>query len=69
MKLSKHALMDLYEMSSGISSIAPLNIMGLESPNSAILSATIFNVVIIIALIPLALRAVAKLHIDPVSGV
>lgn len=35
-----------------------LNIMGLTSPESAILSAVIFNAVIIIALIPLALRGV-----------
>ena len=35
-----------------------LNIMGLESPESAILSAVIFNALIIIALIPLALRGV-----------
>ncbi|HUI08623.1 MAG TPA: potassium-transporting ATPase subunit KdpB [Verrucomicrobiae bacterium] len=38
--------------------IAPLNIMGLHSPTSAILSAVIFNALIIIALIPLALRGV-----------
>jgi len=38
--------------------IAPLNIMGLRSPTSAILSAVIFNALIIIALIPLALRGV-----------
>jgi len=38
--------------------IAPLNIMGLQSPISAILSAVIFNAVIIIVLIPLALRGV-----------
>ena len=38
--------------------IAPLNIMGLKSPLSAILSAVIFNALIIIALIPLALRGV-----------
>ena len=38
--------------------IAPLNIMGLQSPLSAILSAVIFNAVIIIVLIPLALRGV-----------
>jgi K+-transporting ATPase ATPase B chain len=38
--------------------IAPLNIMFLKSPESAILSAVIFNAVIIIALIPLALRGV-----------
>jgi K+-transporting ATPase ATPase B chain len=38
--------------------IAPLNIMGLGSPMSAILSAVIFNALIIVALIPLALRGV-----------
>jgi len=39
--------------------IAPLNVMRLVSPQSAILSAVIFNALIIIALIPLALRGVA----------
>jgi potassium-transporting ATPase ATP-binding subunit len=38
--------------------ISPLNVMGLKSPDSAILSAVIFNALIIIALIPLALRGV-----------
>jgi potassium-transporting ATPase ATP-binding subunit len=38
--------------------IAPLNIMFLKSSESAILSAVIFNALIIIALIPLALRGV-----------
>ena len=38
--------------------IAPLNVMQLHSPNSAILSAIIFNALIIVALIPLALRGV-----------
>jgi K+-transporting ATPase ATPase B chain len=38
--------------------IAPLNIMRLHSSTSAILSAIIFNALIIIALIPLALRGV-----------
>jgi K+-transporting ATPase ATPase B chain len=38
--------------------IAPLNIMNLASPLSAILSAVIFNAIIIILLIPLALRGV-----------
>ena len=38
--------------------IAPLNIMGLGSPKSAILSAVVFNALIIIALIPLSLRGV-----------
>ncbi|OKI71545.1 potassium-transporting ATPase subunit KdpB [Streptomyces sp. MJM1172] len=35
-----------------------LNIMGLHSPNSAILSAVVFNALIIIALVPLALKGV-----------
>lgn len=39
-------------------SLQALNIMGLSSPQSAILSAIIFNALIIIALIPLALRGV-----------
>ncbi|HTY87823.1 MAG TPA: potassium-transporting ATPase subunit KdpB [Candidatus Acidoferrum sp.] len=39
--------------------IAPLNIMHLRTPESAILSAVIFNALIIVALIPLALRGVA----------
>jgi K+-transporting ATPase ATPase B chain len=39
--------------------IAPLNIMKLASPQSAILSAIMFNALIIVALIPLALRGVA----------
>jgi K+-transporting ATPase ATPase B chain len=38
--------------------IDPLNIMRLQSPASAILSAVIFNALIIIALVPLALRGV-----------
>jgi len=38
--------------------IAPLNVMHLASPESAILSAVIFNAVIIVLLIPLALRGV-----------
>jgi K+-transporting ATPase ATPase B chain len=39
--------------------ITPLNVMKLASPQSAILSAVIFNALIIIALIPLALKGVA----------
>jgi K+-transporting ATPase ATPase B chain len=35
-----------------------LNIMKLDNPHSAILSAVIFNALIIVALIPLALRGV-----------
>ena len=38
--------------------IAPLNVMRLASPQSAILSAVIFNALIIVLLIPLALRGV-----------
>jgi K+-transporting ATPase ATPase B chain len=38
--------------------IAPLNLMGLASPQSAILSAVIFNALIIVLLIPLALKGV-----------
>jgi K+-transporting ATPase ATPase B chain len=38
--------------------IAPLNVMRLSSPTSAILSAVIFNAIIIILLIPLALKGV-----------
>jgi len=38
--------------------IAPLNVMRLSSPQSAILSAVIFNALIIVLLIPLALRGV-----------
>lgn len=39
--------------------LSALNIMGLTSPQSAILSAVIFNALIIVALIPLALTGVA----------
>ena len=35
-----------------------LNIMGLHTPQSAVLAAVIFNALIIIALVPLALRGV-----------
>jgi len=38
--------------------IAPLNVMRLSSPHSAVLSAVIFNAIIIVLLIPLALRGV-----------
>lgn len=41
-----------------IPQLAPLNVMGLHSPESAILSAIIFNAVIIPILIPLALKGV-----------
>jgi len=42
----------------GLPSLAALNVMKLSSPESAILSAVIFNALVIIALIPLALRGV-----------
>lgn len=38
--------------------LSALNVMRLESPNSAILSAVIFNALIIVVLIPLALKGV-----------
>ena len=38
--------------------LGALNIMGLKTPESAILSAVIFNAVIIVALVPLALKGV-----------
>ncbi|UOQ70910.1 potassium-transporting ATPase subunit KdpB [Hymenobacter cellulosilyticus] len=43
----------------GIPALGALNIMGLKSPQSAILSAVIFNALIIPALVPLALKGVA----------
>ncbi len=46
--------------------ISLLNIMGLHTPESAILSAVIFNALIIIALIPLALKGV---QFRPLSAV
>jgi K+-transporting ATPase ATPase B chain len=48
-------------MFSGVATLSvlnSLNIMGLRTPQSAILSAVIFNALVIIALIPLALRGV-----------
>ena len=44
-----------------------LNILGLHSPHSAILSAIIFNALIIVALVPLALRGVAYRPASAVS--
>jgi potassium-transporting ATPase ATP-binding subunit len=38
--------------------LGALNVMGLHTPRSAVLSAVIFNALIIIALVPLALRGV-----------
>ncbi len=48
----------LYSKSNGVGPLSILNIMKLGSPHSAILSAVIFNAIIIIALIPLALKGV-----------
>ncbi len=39
--------------------LGALNLMGLATPESAILSAVIFNALVIVGLIPLALRGVA----------
>jgi len=38
--------------------LGTLNIMGLQTPQSAILSAVIFNAIVIVALVPLALRGI-----------
>jgi potassium-transporting ATPase ATP-binding subunit len=48
----------LYITGSGKAPLDRLNIMNLHSPESAILSAIIFNALIIVALIPLALKGV-----------
>jgi K+-transporting ATPase ATPase B chain len=48
----------LYSGKSGIGPLSALNIMNLGSPQSAILSAVIFNAIIIILLVPLALKGV-----------
>ena len=48
----------LYITGSGLGALSKLNVMGLVSPESAILSSVIFNALIIIALIPLALKGV-----------
>jgi K+-transporting ATPase ATPase B chain len=39
--------------------LSALNIMGLRTPQSAILSAVIFNALVIVALVPLALRGIS----------
>jgi K+-transporting ATPase ATPase B chain len=48
----------LYALSGDAGPLQALNIMRLGSPQSAILSAVIFNALIIVGLIPLALRGV-----------
>jgi len=55
----------LYSGKSGIGPLSALNIMNLGSPQSAILSAVIFNAIIIVTLIPLALKGV---RYKPVSA-
>jgi K+-transporting ATPase ATPase B chain len=47
--------------------LAQLNIMGLHTSQSAVLSAVIFNALIIIALVPLALRGVKYRPLDAAS--
>jgi K+-transporting ATPase ATPase B chain len=48
----------LYAVANGKGALSALNIMHLGSPESAILSAIIFNAIIIILLVPLALKGV-----------
>jgi potassium-transporting ATPase ATP-binding subunit len=48
----------LYAGKNGVGPLSLLNVMNLGSPQSAILSAVIFNAIIIILLIPLALKGV-----------
>lgn len=48
----------LYATDGANGPLAALNVMGLATPQSAVLSAIIFNALIIVALIPLALRGV-----------
>ena len=55
----------LYSGKSGVGPLSALNIMNLGSPQSAIMSAVIFNAIIIILLIPLALKGV---RYKPVSA-
>jgi potassium-transporting ATPase ATP-binding subunit len=55
----------LYSDKSGNGPLSALNIMNLGSPQSAILSAVIFNAIIIIMLVPLALKGV---RYKPVSA-
>ena len=57
--------LSLYAGKSGLGPLSALNIMNLGSPQSAILSAVIFNAIIIVMLIPLALKGV---RYKPVSA-
>jgi potassium-transporting ATPase ATP-binding subunit len=47
--------------------LGKLNIMGLHTPQSAVLAAVVFNALIIIALVPLALRGVKYRPLDAAS--
>ena len=55
----------LYSGKNGNGPLSVLNVMNLGSPHSAILSAVIFNAIIIIMLVPLALKGV---RYKPVSA-
>lgn len=55
----------LYAKANGVGMLSALNVMNLGSPESAILSAIIFNALIIVLLIPIALKGVAY---KPVSA-
>ena len=48
----------MFAIFGGLGALDALNVMGLATPRSAILSAVIFNALIIVVLIPLALRGV-----------
>lgn len=58
----------LYSGSNGIGPLSALNVMGLGSPQSAILSAIIFNAIIIVLLIPLALKGVKYRPVTAVAA-
>ena len=55
----------LYAGPNGVGPLSALNVMHLGSPQSAIMSAVIFNAIIIILLVPLALKGV---QYKPVSA-
>ncbi|MCE5175691.1 MAG: potassium-transporting ATPase subunit KdpB [Bacteroidales bacterium] len=57
--------LSLYSGGNGVGPLSALNVMGLGSPQSAILSAIIFNALIIMMLVPLALKGV---RYKPVSA-
>ena len=54
----------LYAVGGQDGPLSALNVMRLHSPQSAILSAVIFNALIIVTLIPLALRGVKYIAVD-----